>query len=473
MRGRQRVQHDERIILHLPPAPLRGVRGQCQGSPAWFWRGTTTVPVLFRDFLCYNNRVEKNYTELLEQSLDPARLTLLQLVREKATQRGVSLYIVGGSVRDLVLGRRLNDFDLTVEGDAIALARALASKHGGGVTAHQKFGTAKWFLSANLKPDTGIHDTLDLISARSETYKHPAALPTVRTGSIADDLRRRDFTINALAIRLDGAHFGELRDDLNGMQDVEKGIIRILHPNSFIDDPTRMYRAVRYEGRYGFKIVEDTLALIPEARSFVEKLSAQRIRHELDLILEEPNAIPMLRRLSELDLLVSIHPSLANFNQSKLATLKSDDPVLQNRNSRWVLWLMHLTDQEIELLNERLHFNVSLLKILRSASLLNANLPAILGLKPSQVVEILEGYSIKALEVVSSAVQDEQIKNILTSYLSEWWHVRPKTTGHDLKKRGISPGPKYAEILRRLRAAWLDEEVKTEAEEKALLDSIS
>lgn len=429
------------------------------------------------DFLCYNTRVEQNYSKLLEESLDAARLTLLRLVADEATQRRLPLYIVGGSVRDLVLGRRLNDFDLTVEGDAIGLARSLASKHGGGVTAHKKFGTAKWFLPTNLKPDrltpdTSTPDTLDLISARSETYKHPAALPTVKAGSIADDLHRRDFTINALAIRLDGSHLGELRDDMHGMQDVEKGIVRTLHPGSFVDDPTRMYRAVRYEGRYGFKIAEDTLALIPEARAFVAKLSAQRIRHELDLILDEPNAVSMLARLDELDLLVPIHPALADFNQSMLATLKSDDPALQNRNSRWALWLMHLPDQDIELLNERLHFNAGLLKILRSASLLNANLTAILGLKPSQVVEVLEGYPIKALEIVSSAVQDKEIKNILTRYLSEWWHVRPKTTGHDLKKRGIPPGPKYTEILRRLRAAWLDGEVKTEAEEKSLLDCL-
>lgn len=421
--------------------------------------------------------MEQNYSKLLEKSLDTTRLTLLRLVAEEATQHGLPLYIVGGSVRDLVLGRRLNDFDLTVEGDAIALARSLASKHGGGVTAHKKFCTAKWFLPKSLTPqhltpDTSTHDTLDLISARSETYKHPAALPIVKAGSIADDLRRRDFTINALAIRLDGSQLGELRDDLHGMQDVEKGIVRILHPGSFVDDPTRLYRAIRYEGRYGFKIAEDTLALIPTARPFVEKLSAQRIRHELDLILDEPKAVSILERLAELDLLTPIHPALANFDRSHLATLKSNDPALQNRNSRWVLWLMHLTDQDIELLNERLHFNAGLLKILRSASLLNANLTAILGLKPSQVVEILEGYSIKALEVVSSAVQDKELKNILTKYLSEWWHVQPKTTGHDLKKRGIPPGPKYTEILRRLRAAWLDGEVKTEAEEKALLNHL-
>jgi tRNA nucleotidyltransferase (CCA-adding enzyme) len=410
-----------------------------------------------------------NLSELIERSLSKDRLDVLHLLAKQAEARRMPLYIVGGSVRDLVLERRLNDFDLTVEGDAIAFARRLASQHGGVVTAHKKFGTAKWFLPETLK--TG-HHTLDLISARSETYKHPAALPTVELGSLADDLRRRDFTMNAMAIRLDGSHFGELRDDLQGMDDLKKGILRTLHPRSFIDDPTRMYRAVRYEGRYGFKIDEGTLALIPEARPFVEKLSAQRIRHELDLILEEPNAVSILKRLDELDLLSVIHAALANVNQSELVTVKSEVAGLQNRNSRWILWLMHLPDQEIEFLNERLHFPADLLKILHSAASLHANLTAVVGLKPSKVAEMLEGYSIKAIEVLSQAAQDEKIRNILNKYLSEWWHVKPKTTGHDLKKRGIPPGPKYAEILRRLRAAWLDGEVKTEDEEKILLDHL-
>jgi tRNA nucleotidyltransferase (CCA-adding enzyme) len=412
---------------------------------------------------------DHNFADLLKRSLGEDRLRLLHLVLDEAAGRALPLYIVGGSVRDLILGRPLNDFDLTIEGDAIALARALAAKHGGGVTAHTKFGTAKWFLPKDLK---GGHDTLDLTSARSETYKQPAALPTVIFGSIEDDLRRRDFTINAMAIRLDGDHFGELRDDLHGMDDLQKRAIRVPHPGSFIDDPTRIYRAVRYAERYEFKIAEDTLALIPEARPYVEKLSPQRIRHELELILDEANAVSMLKRLDQLELLSIIHPALGNFHRSNLATVKSDDPVLQNRNSRWLLWLMHRTDQEIEFLNDRLHFTAELLKMLRSTSLLNANLSALIGLKPSEVAELLERYSVKALEVVSSAAQDEEIKNILLKYLSDWWHVKPKTTGHDLKKHGIPPGPKYTEILRRLRAAWLDGEVKTEEEEFSLLDKL-
>ena len=411
----------------------------------------------------------QNFADRLRNSLEGDRIKLLRLVAEEATERGLPLYIVGGSVRDLALGRPLNDFDLTVEGGAIALARALANKHGGGVTAHLKFGTAKWFLPKALKAD---HDTLDLISARSETYRHPAALPTVQSGTLEDDLRRRDFTVNAMAIRLDGSHFGELRDDLGGMDDLQKGIIRVLHPRSFIDDPTRMYRAVRYEVRYGFKIAGDTLSLVPEARQYVERLSAQRIRHELDLILDEPNAVPMLKRLDERDLLACIHPVLANFGQSNLATLQSDDPALLTRNSRWALWLMHLSDQDIEFLNDRLHFRADLLKILRSVALLETNLTTVVGLKPSEAVEVLESYSFKGLEVFSAALPEGEIKNILSQYLTDWWAVKPRTTGHDLKKRGIPPGPKYNEILRRLRAAWLDGEVKTEEEEKQLLDSI-
>jgi tRNA nucleotidyltransferase (CCA-adding enzyme) len=233
-----------------------------------------------------------------------------------------------------------------------------------------------------------------------------------------------------------------------------------------------MYRAVRYENRYGFQLAEETAALIPGARPFVEKLSPQRIRHELDLILDEANAVSMLARLDELDLLTPIHPALANFRQSNLATVNSNDPALQNRNSRWLLWLMHLTDQDIEFLNHRLHFKADMLKILRSAAVLEANLPALVGLKPSEAVDLLEGFSPKALEVVSSAAEDEEIKDTLTKYLTEWWHLYPTTTGHDLKKRGVPPGPKYNEILRRLRAAWLDGELQTEAEEKKMLDEM-
>jgi tRNA nucleotidyltransferase (CCA-adding enzyme) len=426
-----------------------------------------------------------NFAELLKRSLVKDRFKFLHLIADEATQRGLPLYIIGGSVRDLLLGSVINDFDLTVEGDAIALARALAKRHGGKVTAHSKFGTAKWFLPVHLLTQEASSDALDLVSARSETYEYPAALPTVKLGSLDDDIRRRDFTINALALRLDGDHFGELVDVLNGQTDLERGTIRVLHPKSFIDDPTRMYRAVRYEQRYGFEIAPDTLALIPEARSLVEKLSAQRIRHELDLILEDAGTASMLKRLNELGLLEPIHPALA-FDESAYVRLsglpafreiQSLSPWNADSMSRvnkpdlgWLLWLMPLSRAEIESLNIRLNFTADLQDSLLAVSALYAERNSLLGLQPSQYVERLESIPEDAIEALYFVSPDEISKDVFFKYLTEWRHVKVRINGDDLKKLGLEPGPKYALILRQLRNAWLDGKVKTEEEEKQLLD---
>ncbi|MBI4761359.1 MAG: CCA tRNA nucleotidyltransferase [Chloroflexota bacterium] len=426
-----------------------------------------------------------NLKSQLEASLSPSQLRLIHLIADSAAQSGFPLYIIGGSVRDLILGSAIQDLDLTVEGDAIALARALAKRHGGRVTAHSKFGTAKWFLPKDLQTESS--DTLDLISARSETYKHPAALPTVMPGSMDDDIRRRDFTINTLAIRLDGAHFGELRDDLGGMDDLKQGIVRVLHAKSFIDDPTRMYRAVRYAERYGFTIVEETLALIPPARPLIEKLSAQRIRHELDLILEEWNAAAMLARLAELNLLQPIHPALT-FDESmrqrltNLHTYRSLQHLspwnitkgeqMRASDLGWLLWLMSLSQEQVSALNDRLHFTADLLAALFAASKMYAVQLSFVGLKPSQCVERLEAYPLAAVEAVGYAAKDPRVKECFDEYISKWRYIKPHINGDDLKALGVEPGPRYAILLRRLRNAWLDGEVKTKEEEKALLQTL-
>lgn len=404
----------------------------------------------------------------LNTLLPDERMRLLRLVGGEAASQGMPLYILGGTVRDLLLERKVGDFDLVVEGNAIDLAHKLASRHGGKVTAHSKFGTAKWILPEALKPGYDPDDTLDIITARSEIYEHPGALPTVRPGTLEDDIRRRDFTINSLALRLDGEHFGEVRDDLGGLEDLRNGLIRVLHPRSFIDDPTRMYRAVRYEKRNSFRIADDTLALIPGARVIVENLSQQRIRNELDLILDEPNAAAMLARLDELGLLTIIHPSLGNFKESRLAQADSDN---QNRRDRWILWLMHLPESELAAINRRVHFTAELLKVLRSASLLYAKRGSVLGLSPSKAVDVLDGYALSAIERVAQVAEDE-VRQVLSKYLAEWRHIKPKTTGHDLKVRGIESGPKYTEILRRLRSAWLDGEIQSSEDEAALLATL-
>lgn len=418
----------------------------------------------------------------LKSTLSSDQLRILHLVADEASQSGLPLYIIGGSVRDLILGSVIKDLDFTVEGDAISLAQSLGKRHSGKVTAHKKFGTAKWFLPKELRMES--FDTLDLISARSETYKHPAALPTVKLGSMDDDISRRDFTVNTLAIRLDGSHFGHLRDDLHGMDDLKNGVVRVLHEQSFIDDPTRMYRAVRYAERYGFKIAEETLALIPDARSFVKKLSAQRIRHELDLILEEWRAGSMLSRLAELDLLKPIHPALVydNLFHERLENLHTyrglqhlspwnitKGEQLNNSDLGWLLWLMSFSHNDIASLNDRLQFTADLLASLYAVSMIFGDQSTYVNLKPSECVERLESFPVNAVEAVGYVARDPRIKELFDEYISNWRYINPHTTGNDLKALGIEPGPRYAVILRKLRNAWLDGIVSTQEEEETLL----
>jgi tRNA nucleotidyltransferase (CCA-adding enzyme) len=432
--------------------------------------------------------VDNNLSDLLRKEIPSNQLDLIHRTAAEASTLGFPVYIVGGFVRDLLLGHPSLDFDLVVEGDAPKLAHALASKYGGKVTAHTKFGTAKWDIRelgiGNRKLEI---ESLDLISARSETYRRPAALPTVKMGIIGDDLRRRDFTINTLAIRLDGDHFGELRDEHGGLKDLQKGLVRILHARSFIDDPTRMFRAVRYEKRYGIKIAKETLALIPAARQYISSLSAQRIRHELDLILDESHAASMLARLDELDLLRPIHPAL-HFDraaQARLALAKTIQPSIPNiylssiessntdyRDFYWLLWLMTLSDKEIKSLNKQLHFTAPLLKSLLASSKLLTDLSVFIKLKPSQCAARLEKLPLISIYAVSLAARRGKPTQNLEKYLAEWRHVKPKTNGHDLRNLGLEPGPKYRIILRKLKNAWLDGEVENVEEEKRLLKKI-
>jgi tRNA nucleotidyltransferase (CCA-adding enzyme) len=421
--------------------------------------------------MSFPNPADSDLSTRLTQALTPEQGTLLRLVADSATWRGSPLYIVGGFVRDLLLDRRATDFDLVVEGDAITLAHVLAKKHGGKVTAHSHFGTAQWFLPDSLL--VSRHASLDLISARSEIYKHPVALPTVRMSNMDDDLRRRDFTVNTLALRLDGEHFGELRDALNGLDDLRRGILRVLHPRSFIDDPTRIFRAVRYEQRLGFKIDDETLSLVPDALPLIDKLSAERVRHELDLILEEENAASMLKGLAELKVLAAVHPSLT-WNQSiqKRFEKIQCDSSLPRLKLGWMTWLLHLPANEIEQIENRLYFNATLREEILAASALYADLDSLVGKKPSQIVARLNDVPLSAVIAVESFAPRGEARKDLKSYINIWRHVKPKTNGHTLKKLGLEPGPVYQSILLRLKNAWLDGEISSEQEEQALLEKL-
>jgi tRNA nucleotidyltransferase (CCA-adding enzyme) len=411
----------------------------------------------------------------LDQSLSAQQLKVLRAVAEEAGTRQVALYLVGGFVRDLLLHIPATDFDLVVEGDAIDLAKGLAAQYGGRVTAHVRFGTAQWFQS-----DFKDHP-LDIISTRSETYDHPGALPTVKSGRLSDDLARRDFTINTLALRIDGEHWGELHDELGGLNDLKHGLVRVLHPLSFRDDPTRLFRAVRYEQRYGFQIAPETLALIPPARSGISSLSAERVRHELDLILEEEKAPAMLNRLAELDLLQPAHSSLVwdDTNRERFSNawrMDKDSPFVVAPPSasrsfiNWHFWLLDRAVPEIQSIDQRLHFQANLLESLLAASTLFKDYPSLTGLSPSQCVTWLEALPLTAVYVVFQSVPDGQARQNLSNYLETWRKIKPKTNGDDLKERGLPPGPRYKQILSSLRQAWLDGAVRTESEEMDLLE---
>ena len=427
-----------------------------------------------------------NLSEQLESFLTSESMAVVRLVKTEAEWLGLPLYIVGGSVRDLLIGRVIKDFDFTVEGDAAILAEALLRKYAGRVVFHQRFGTATWTLDEStfkrvnipLPGTSEFPPFLDLISARSESYSQPGALPAVQRSTIGDDLRRRDFSINAMALRLDGKHYGELVDPLGGQADVERGLIRILHDRSFIDDPTRMLRAVRYAGRYEFEIEPRTLSLInDEAKAVLAGLSGERLRHEFDLLFEEKNRAAMLNRLAGLDLLRPIHPSLQFTSPllslpdeipAELGPFAKPDSLSIKQTLGWILWLMPLPLSDIEEISKRLDFPAPLTAATQAAANLFSDLPSFTSWKPSQWTFHLDDLPALAVYAVFLVTKNENVRD----YLLTWRAIKPTINGNHLKQLGLEPGPQFAEILRRLRSAWLDGEVRNEEEEKSLLNRL-
>lgn len=450
----------------------------------------------------------QNLANRLEAALPLTRLALLRCTAQLAHEKRLALYIVGGFVRDLLIGHPSQDFDLVVEGDAIALAHALADKYGGRVTSHARFGTAKWHIApirtrlanrllaekaaadllSNTRPVRAedLPASLDLVSARTEFYTHPTALPTVERGSIKLDLHRRDFTINTLALRMDGNHYGELHDYWGGLDDLRQGLVRVLHSLSFVDDPTRMLRAVRFEQRFIFRIEPRTLELMLAAKTLLDRVSGDRIRHEIDHILDESRRIAILDRLSDLSLLAAIHPALPwdswlRTHLSALpARLPDEDWQLDaeegksefTRNLAYTIWFIRLAPDESQAIMRRLKFPAGLRRILLAAGDLWRAASDIVLLPPSAVTRQLEEYPPLARYAVHLAADDPQVRDRLERFTHTWQFIVPLTDGHSLRALGIPPGPVYREILDLLRTAWLDGRINTPAEESDLLHQI-
>ncbi len=444
-----------------------------------------------------HNNKRLNLGDSIRNNIAPGAFELLQIVSTTAADLKMPIYVVGGFVRDLILEKPSPDFDIVVEGDAIQLSRILVEKFGGKVTSHKKFGTAKWHPLKSLKDDPKVKipidkkylkeipASLDLISARTEFYEKPTALPTIKQSSIKLDLHRRDFAINTMAIRLDGQHFGEVYDYWGGLNDLENGKVRVLHSLSFVDDPTRMLRAVRFEKRFHFDIEKRTLELLREAIYLLDDVSGDRIRHELDQIFIEENAAEMLERLDELGILTQIHPSLSwkNTHSKELELIKSASEMIE-KNAEisfddkklaltiYIILLGKLLPQSLNEIIKRLRFKSHIQQILRSANMLWHHQNNLSEMPPGEFSMQVANYSPFVLSIISFVSENEVFTGKITKYLENWRHIEIYTTGDDLKDLGIPPGPIYQKILKELKKAWINGDISSEKTEKEKLDKI-
>jgi tRNA nucleotidyltransferase (CCA-adding enzyme) len=443
---------------------------------------------------------EEQIISRLRRALSPAMLTLVRRISDTAAQMGYSTYFVGGLVRDLLLDIPIVDIDIVVEGDAIALARRLRRQFGGRVRSHSRFGTSKWLIDeespqgllANLMSSSseieGVEDvgglplSIDFVTARTEFYTHPTALPEVERSSIKQDLHRRDFTINTLAIQLDPDHFGELLDFYGGETDLRQGVIRVLHSLSLIEDPTRILRAARLETRLGFHIEPRTEQLIADAVPLLDRVSGDRIRHELVLIFRESEPERALGRLQELGVVEAMCPGLICdrwlFTRFERLRQVADDPVWALDEEGLVF--VYLASLLYQLPPEKTRFCQKRLKLVRDdvkrldeVERIKTHVPGLEQAQPaSTLFRWLAPYSTEALLAVWAA-ESEMVRRQIRRFQAELRDVRPLLGGHYLIERhGLRPGPIFKRLLDQLRDARLDGQVETREDEEALLERL-
>jgi tRNA nucleotidyltransferase (CCA-adding enzyme) len=339
-------------------------------------------------------------------------------------------YLVGGYVRDSTLGRESVDIDIVVEGDGVKVARQLNAKLKGKLTSHAEFGTATISINSH---------RVDLASARTEKYPSPAHLPHVYPSTIVEDLNRRDFTINAIAMSISKENFGEIFDPFEGMTDIKKKLIRILHRNSFIDDPTRIFRALRYKNRFGFKVEEDTDRLMREAikSGMVGKLSGQRILNELELIFEEDTFQHTVEDLA--------HYGVFPIKRSELKKLPSSN------SHAFYFFLSRLSKNTIPLTKEAQKIVADFRDITDLiVALQKSN-------KKSKIYSMLSPLTPAVTEAIASVRSDLAEKVAMFRSLQK---IKPFIKAKDLQKYGIKPAKQYNRVLSRIFALQLDKKLQ-------------
>ena len=316
--------------------------------------------------------------------------------------------------------------------------------------------------------------SVDIATARSEGYEQPGALPEVHPCNIKNDLIRRDFTINAMAICLDPSHYGELIDLYHGREDLERRFIRILHDSSFIDDATRIWRAVRYEQRLSFNIEPHTLGLLKRDITYLDTISGDRIRHELELCLEEDKPEKILLRANQLGLLTRMCPHLeANeWIVRKISQARSDLQPYSPPQELYIAFLIYqLTPNDLEDLIAYLRLSRNITRTLQDTLNLKNNLSALAEpeIAPSRIYHYLHTYSQPAILANLMISDSQMVRQHIELFLNNLRHIQTALTGEDLMKMGIASGPQIKEILGQLREARLDGKVKTREDELAMV----
>ncbi|MDD3717115.1 MAG: CBS domain-containing protein [Actinomycetota bacterium] len=411
--------------------------------------------------------------ELMQRALPGEMQALLRNISRTAEAGGYNVFLVGGVVRDLLLGFPNLDLDLVVEGEGIEFARLLARELKARVRSHRKFGTAVIILPNGRR--------IDVATARTEFYEYPAALPTVEISSVKQDLYRRDFTINAMAIALSGERFGELLDFFGGLRDLQRRQVRILHNLSFVEDPTRIFRAVRFEQRYGFQLETQTEMLARRAveMEIVGKLTNARVRDELIDIFSEPQPLPLraVERLQDLGALRTLHHELCvsqamrgryrmlERHGEKAAELAGEGM------KRWVpplvAMLEELPGREAEkwchLMRFKREDTQAILQCLgrvpETIRALSTEMPP-----PSRIAGFLDPLAGEALAYLY-VLGGPGIRDVVELYVNKWKYMETEIDGNDLAGLGLAPSRIYAEILGAVRDARLDGEVESREEE--------
>jgi len=430
-----------------------------------------------------------NVNHLLKNHLPSPLRSLLEKVEQLADRLDVSAFLVGGFVRDLLMGMSNFDLDFVIEGDGIQFGHTLAKELSGEWTIHERFGTVSITLPKSLNLPQMHH--LDVATARTEYYEYPTALPTVERSSIKKDLYRRDFTINALAIRINRTP-GELLDYFGGRRDLKDKVIRVLHSLSFVEDPTRVFRAMRFEQRFEFRISKETEQFIKQAQTMdlFQRLSGSRLGNELIHMLEEPTPLKGIRRLEEFRLMPCIHPKLYA-KPSVQNMFKSAEKILtwftiehlDTPIKRWTIyglaWFESLGSTELSKTWKRLGFPQGQTKTVENYLATQPTLIRTLNrknLSPSEAYALLSPWPNELLLFLMAKAQlkptTQRAMERIREYLTTWQHCSIALTGHDLADMGLPKGPAYRHILDAIFKAKLDGMVSTEKDEYRLAKTL-